>query len=225
MTTYLITGANRGIGLEFARQLARRDGVTLIGTARDPAKAGELSRLVHEVVPLDVADERSIADLGQRLNGRPIDVLINNAGISGEAKRLADVTMAELVRVFTVNAFAPVLVSRALMDNLRAGKRRVVFNITSQLGSIANNDGGSTYSYRASKTALNQLAVCMANELRPEGFTCVAVHPGWVQTDMGGKNATLTPEQSVTGMLRLLDGLTPAQSGKFFNYDGGALPW
>jgi NAD(P)-dependent dehydrogenase (short-subunit alcohol dehydrogenase family) len=225
MTTYFITGANRGLGLEFARQLSKRPETTIIATAREPEKAGELARLVHDVVPLDVASESSIAGLRERVKDRPIDVLINNAGVSGKAKTVAELGLEELQRVFGINAFGPMLVTRALLANLRAGKRKTVFNITSQLGSIANNTGGSTYSYRASKTALNQLTVSMANELRPEGFCCVVVHPGWVQTDMGGPNAPLTVEQSVTAMLKVLDGLTGGESGKFLNYDGKGMAW
>lgn len=226
MPTYLITGANRGLGLEFARQLSTRGKETVIlGTAREPGEATDLARLVHEVLPLDVADPDSHAALAEALAGRPVDVLINNAGVSSEANRLEKLTLEELQRVFTINAFAPLLITRALIRNLRAGERRTVFNITSQLGSIANNTGGSSYPYRASKTALNQLTVSLAHELKGEGFTCVVVHPGWVQTDMGGPNATLTPEQSIEGMLKLLDRLKPEDTGRFFQYDGKNLPW
>jgi NAD(P)-dependent dehydrogenase (short-subunit alcohol dehydrogenase family) len=226
MTTYLITGANRGIGLEFARQLSKRGAeTTILATAREPDKATDLARLVHEVLPLDVADEPSLAKLPALLKDRPIDVLINNAGVTGKAKSIADLQLADLQRVFAVDAFGAMLVSKAVLPNLRKGAAKKVFNITSQLGSIKNNTGGSTYEYRASKAALNQLTVCMANELRADGFTCVVVHPGWVQTDMGGKNATLKPEESVAAMLKLLDALKPDDTGKFLNYDGSTLPW
>ncbi len=225
MTTYLITGANRGLGLEFARQLSKRSGVTLVGTAREPEKATELARLVHEVLPLDVADPASIGSLAERVKDRPVDVLINNAGVSGEAKSIEKLGAEELARVFMVNAFGPMLVVRALLKNLRAGAKKTVFSITSQLGSIANNKGGSTYSYRASKAALNQLNMSLSNELKGEGFTCVVAHPGWVRTDMGGPEATLAPEESIAGLLRIIDGLRPQDTGKFCNYDGGMLPW
>lgn len=226
MTTYLITGANRGLGLEFARQLSTRGKDTVIlATARDPDKSPELARLVHDVIPLDVADPASLDDMARRLGDRPVDVLINNAGVSSDSSSIDKVTLAELQRVFTVNSFGPILAAKALLKNLRAGQRKTIFNITSQLGSIANNSGGSSYAYRASKTALNQLAVCLSNELRGEGFTCVMVHPGWVKTDMGGPNATLTTEESIKGMLTLLDRLKPDHTGTFFNYDGKTLPW
>lgn len=225
MSTYLITGANRGIGLEFARQLAAKGGHTLVGTARDPDKAPELARLVHQVIRLDVSDPESIAAMARSLGDQPVDVLINNAGVTGVSKRVADLKLADLQRVFTINSFGPLLVTGAVLENLRRGERKTVFNITSQLGSIKNNTGGSTYEYRGSKAALNQLTVCLANELRGESFCCVAVHPGWVQTDMGGKNATLTPEESVRSMLKVMDGLRAGDSGRFLNYDGGELAW
>lgn len=225
MPTYLLTGGNRGLGLEFARQLSKRDGVTIIATARDVGRATDLARLVHQVLPLDLQDEDSIRELGLRLSDRPIDVLINNAGVSSDQKTVTSLTQAELRRVFDVNAFGPMLMTRHVLAGLRAGERKMVFNITSVLGSIAGNSGGSSYAYRASKAALNMLTVSLANELRGEGFTCVAVHPGWVQTDMGGPGAPLTVEQSVTAMLKLLDGLKPDDTGRFFNYDGATIPW
>lgn len=225
MPTYLITGGNRGLGLEFARQLSKRSGVTIIATARDVARATDLARLVHQVLPLDVQDEESIRVLGKRLADRPIDVLINNAGVSSDQKTVESLTQAELRRVFDVNAFGPMLVARHVLAGLRAGERKTVFNITSLLGSIAGNSGGSSYAYRASKAALNMFTVSLANELRGEGFTCVAVHPGWVQTDMGGPSAPLTVEQSVTAMLKILDGLKPGDTGRFFDHDGTTIPW
>jgi NAD(P)-dependent dehydrogenase (short-subunit alcohol dehydrogenase family) len=222
--TYLVTGANRGIGLELARQLSVR-GERILGTARRPAEATDLARLCHQVIPLDAADEASIDALPGHVKGQPIDVLVNNAGVSSEAASIERLTAGELRRVFMINAFAPLLVTRALLPNLRASARRVVFNITSVLGSISRNTGGSSYPYRASKAALNQLTVSLAHELRREGFTCVVAHPGWVRTDMGGPNATISPEQSAAGLLRVIDGLTPADSGRFFNYDGTTIPW
>jgi len=223
-TTYLITGANRGLGLEFARQLSTR-GDRILATARDPDKATDLARLVHQVIPLDVADEKSIEGLAEHVRDQPIDVLINNAGISSETKSITTLTAADLQKVFLVNSTGPMLVTKALLKNLRAGERKTVFNITSQLGSITNNRGGSSYGYRASKTALNMLTVSLSNELKGEGFTCVMVHPGWVRTDMGGENATLSPEESIGAMLKLMDGLKPADTGKFYSYDGKPLPW
>jgi NAD(P)-dependent dehydrogenase (short-subunit alcohol dehydrogenase family) len=124
-----------------------------------------------------------------------------------------------------VNSFAPILVAKAMLANLRAGHRKTIVNISSQLGSITNNTGGSSYGYRASKAALNQLNRSLSNELASERFTCAVVHPGWVRTDMGGSNADLTTEQSVASMVRVFDAFTPARNGSFLNYDGTTLPW
>lgn len=223
-TTWLITGASRGIGLEFVRQLAAR-GERVLATARDPAKAPELARLAAAVLPMEATDDRSVLALRDRLEGQAVDVLVNNAGVSSQTKNLAELTSESLLGVLHVNAAAPMVVTRAALPALRRGQRKLVVNISSQLGSITNNSGGSTYGYRASKAALNMLTVCAANELRGEGFTCVAFHPGWVRTDMGGPEAPLTPERSVSSMLSAFDRLGPADSGRFLNYDGSPLPW
>ncbi|MBX3358847.1 MAG: SDR family oxidoreductase [Phycisphaeraceae bacterium] len=222
--TYLVTGANRGIGLELARQLSER-GDRVIGTARDVDAAAALKRVAQRVVRLDAGDEASIRALGESLKGTAIDVLINNAGVSSGLKRVGDLTAAEMHRVFMVNAFSPMLVSAAVMESLRAGERRVIVNITSALGSISGNTGGSSYAYRASKSALNQLTRSKAHELAGEGFICVVVHPGWVRTDMGGEKAPLSPEQSAEAMLAVIDRLRPADTGRFLNYDGAEIAW
>jgi NAD(P)-dependent dehydrogenase (short-subunit alcohol dehydrogenase family) len=226
MPTYLITGANRGLGLEFARQLStRKDDTRIIATAREVEKATDLARLVHDVISLDVAEPKSIEELAGLLRDRPIDILINNAGISSKGKSIEELDAEDLRQAFAVNAIGPMLVTKALLPNLRAGQRKTVFNITSQLGSIASNRGGSSYGYRASKAALNMFTVSLANELKKDGFTCVVAHPGWVQTDMGGAGAPLKPEESIAALLRIIDGLRPEDTGKFFNYDGKPMPW
>ncbi|MCC6969394.1 MAG: SDR family oxidoreductase [Phycisphaerales bacterium] len=223
-TTFLVTGATRGIGLEFARQLSQR-GDDVLATARDPKNAGELSSFRLSIGGLDVSDPISIEGLAEALAGRPIDVLINNAGVGSPTKSINDCTADELQRVFMVNSVAPMLVAKAVLPSLRLGSRKLIVNISSQLASITNNTGGSSFAYRASKTALNQLNKSLANELGPEGFTCVVVHPGWVRTDMGGPNAPIVPADSVKLLLKLIDALTPADNGKFFNNDGTVLPW
>lgn len=223
-TTSLVTGATRGIGLEFARQLSERGDVVL-ATARDPKNAGELTSFRLSIGGLDVSDPISIEGLTEALAGRPIDVLINNAGVGSPTKSINDCTADELQRVFMINSVAPILVAKAVLPSLRLGKRKLIVNISSQLASITNNTGGSSYAYRASKAALNQLNKSLANELGPEGFTCVVVHPGWVRTDMGGPSAPILPPDSVKMLLKLIDGLTPADNGKFFNNDGTVLPW
>lgn len=224
MSTILVTGANRGIGLEFVRQLKAK-GHRVIGTARRPSDAPELGKLADKVIGLDVTELASIEALPGPLGGEGIDWLINNAGISSQTKSIATMDAADLRRVLEVNAVGPIMVTKALLPLLRKGAGKKVVNISSQLGSIANNTGGSTYGYRASKSALNQLTVCLSNELKPEGFVCVAMHPGWVRTDMGGPNATLSPEQSVSSLVKVIEGLSAGDSGRFLNYDGQALPW
>jgi NAD(P)-dependent dehydrogenase (short-subunit alcohol dehydrogenase family) len=222
--TVLITGAGRGLGLSLARRLIDR-GHRVIGTVRSAAKASELRECGAEIEELEVAEEKSISALGERLKARTIDVLVNNAGVGSAAKRLSELSLDELQRCFAINSAGPLLTTRALAPSLRAGRRRVVMNITSQLGSISLNSGGSSYAYRSSKAALNQLTRSLAAELGPEGFTCLVVHPGWVRTDMGGAGAPLSPEESATALVSLIDGAKPAWNGKFLNYDGKELPW
>ncbi len=222
--TWLITGANRGIGLEYAKQLAAR-GETVIAACRDPQKAGDLGKVGVRVVKLNVIDEDSCHQLAETLRGTAIDVLVNNAGVSSTTNTLAAVTKAAMLEVLTVNTISPLLVTKALLPNLQAGKLKRIVNISSQLGSIANNTGGSSYGYRASKTALNQINRSMSHELAPDGFTCIAMHPGWVQTDMGGPKAPILPAQAVSSLLKTIDGLSTKNSGQFLNFDGSEWPW
>lgn len=221
---YFVTGANRGIGLELVRILIAR-GATVLATVRDRASGLELIDSGARVFELDVSDPASIDALPGKLGDQPIDVLINNAGVSSTSKLLSDCRAEEFARVFAINATGPVLVARALLPQLRQGARKLIVNISSQLASIRNNTGGSSYGYRASKAALNMLTVSMANELRPEGFTCVCMHPGWVKTRMGGDQAPMTVEQSARFILEQADRFTPSDSGGFRNYDGSTLPW
>ena len=220
----LVTGANRGLGLEFVQQLKAK-GYEVIGTARSPQKAVELEATGARVEQLDVADAASVAALAERLVDTPIDILINNAGMLNRADSTMDTLDFDVMeRSFQVNSLGPLRVTQALLPNLNAGKGKTVVSITSRLGSIELSTGG-LYSYRTSKTALNQINKIMSSELAPQGFTCVVMHPGWVQTDMGGPNATLTKPESIAGMIGVIENLTPASTGKFFNYDGAELPW
>ena len=222
--TVLITGANRGLGLEFARQYAA-DGWNVIGTARSPGKADELNALSLEVVQLDVANPSSVDALAESLAGRPIDLLINNAGIFPRVDKIEEINLDDYSQTIAVNALGPVRVTRALLANIRLGKKKTIVNITSRLGSIALNDFGSFYGYRESKAALNMFTKTLAIELAPEGFTCLTIHPGWVKTDMGGENANLTPEQSISGMRDVIQTLGPADTGTYWSYSGEEVPW
>ncbi len=222
--TVLITGANRGLGLEWARQWHAR-GATVIATARKPEDAEDLRRLGVRVEPLDVADPASVARLAERLGDTPLDVLINNAGIGGRIPSLAALDAKQADRVYQVNCLGPMRVTHALLPALRKGHRKLVVNISSRLGSLALNEGGSYYGYRESKAGLNMFTRSIAAELRPDGFTCIAMSPGWVRTDMGGPDAAIGPEESVAGMLKVLDGLTPGDTGRFLGHDGESIPW
>ncbi|MCA9679016.1 MAG: SDR family oxidoreductase [Kofleriaceae bacterium] len=224
MPSYLVTGATRGIGLELARQLVAR-GDAVIGTARDPDHADALRATGARVEALTVDDPASVAALGARLAGTAIDVLVNNAGIGGHGGGLPDLTAAELHRYLAINAIGPVLVTQALLPSLRAGRLRRIAHVSSLMGSVADNTSGGAYGYRASKAALNMFNRSLAHELGRDGFVCVVLNPGWVQTDMGGARAPLPVAQSVADLLARIDGLTAADSGRFFHHDGRELPW
>lgn len=225
VTRWAVTGAGRGLGSEFVRQLSAR-GDFVLGTVRD---RGRPPLGAQRTAVLDASDSASIDLLPQQWSDDPIDVLVNNVGVSSEARTLSALTAPELARVFMVNSIAPVLIARQALPALRRGTRRIIINISSQLGSITNNagpnGGGSSYAYRASKAALNMLTVSMSHELRPDGIACIAMHPGWVRTDMGGEKAPLSPEQSVRSMLSTIDRLTLADSGRFLNHDGTPIPY
>jgi NAD(P)-dependent dehydrogenase (short-subunit alcohol dehydrogenase family) len=222
--TVLITGANRGIGLEAARQFAAK-GYKVIGTARDPADAKDLSAVADRVEPLDVTDAASVAALANRLQGVPIDILVNNAGVFDRKDVTIDkVDFAMMEQTLAVNTMGPLRVTQALLPNLRAGKRRTIVSISSQLGSIEKSDG-RWYAYRASKAALNQINKTLSVELAPEGFTCVVLHPGWVRTDLGGEGATYSPQESVAGLIAVIDRLGPADNGRFYDFKGAPVPW
>jgi NAD(P)-dependent dehydrogenase (short-subunit alcohol dehydrogenase family) len=222
--TWLVTGANRGIGLAFAEALSSR-GDSVIATARHPTKARDLERLGVRVEQLDVADERSVADLARRMSGEPLGVLVNNAGIGDDGPPFPRLTMKDLEETFRVNTIGPAAVSQALLPNLRAGKRRTIVNLSSGLGSVSENDSGGWIAYRVSKAALNQLTRSMAADLKRERFICVVICPGWVRTDMGGSNASLSPGDSVASMLRVIDRLTPADTSRFLDRRGHDNAW
>lgn len=222
--TVLITGANRGLGLEFARQFKER-GYTVIGTARKPEKAIELKATGARVVALDVTDGASVAAMAAVLKDVPIDIVINNAGVIGHPQEsLRTLDFDNALSTFSVNTLGPMRITQALYEQLSLGKGKRVINISSHLGSIENNSGGY-YDYRASKAALNSMNKSLAAELAAEGFVCVVLHPGWVKTDLGGQNAPLQPEQSVKGMLAVIDQLDQDDNGLFYDYRGEVVPW
>jgi NAD(P)-dependent dehydrogenase (short-subunit alcohol dehydrogenase family) len=220
---WLVTGANRGIGLAFARELVQR-GQQVVATAREPEKAKDLAGTGARVETLDVSDDASVAKLARALRGEPLDVLVNNAGVGDGVDSIRDLDFENLARFFEINAAGPLRLVKALLPNLEQGRRRTIVSLSSGLGSISQNNGG-WYEYRASKAALNMSTRTLAAELSSEKFIVIALSPGWVKTDMGGAGATLTPEESVRAMLRVIDGLTPKESGSFLDHRGRELPW
>ena len=230
MATYLVTGANRGIGLEFVEQLIQR-GDEILATCRSIEAADELRQLniayadLH-LLELDVSQPESLHNFASQLKGDPIDVFINNAGVYGP-KDVAFGTVNRKVwaEVLQINTIAPLLLTQLLQDNFKKGKDKKLVYISSKVGSIADNHGGGSYIYRSSKSALNQVVKSLSIDLADEGLIACVLHPGWVQTDMGGPNALIDPPTSVTGMLQVIDGLTTEQSGHFINYDGTEIPW
>lgn len=226
----LVTGGNRGIGLEFVRQLLAR-GDRVVATCRHPGKATALNTLAGEhpghlhVLPLDVADEKSRAELVRELPlvAGHVDLLINNAGVLHSGERFGQLSAAHLDDSFRTNASGPLLLTEALAPALSDGA--TVANLSSTLGSIAGTSRFGTPSYNISKAAQNMATVLLAHALRDRGIRVVALHPGWVQTEMGGDGAQIAATASVAGLLRVIDGLTPDDSGRFLDWQGQPQPW
>lgn len=221
MATAIITGANRGLGLEMAKQYAA-NGWHVIGTAREPENATELQAIDNvKVMQLDAADDASVKSFAQQLGGQPIDLFINNAGIFGPSEFDPDAWLV----LFNVNVIGPVRLANALKNNVAKSADKKMVVLSSQVGSIAENETGSMMYYRTSKAAVNQAWNCLAQQWKDEGLTLAMMHPGWVQTDMGGENADLTPQESVEGMRSVIDRLTHKQNAKFYDYSGREIPW
>lgn len=222
--TVLITGANRGIGLELARQYAD-DGWQVIGTARRPDAAEELRATGARVLQLDVTDQESVMRMADALSDQAIDILINNAGILPNIQKLADVDFDTFDQILAVNTVGPVRVTQALLPNLRAGDIKKIMNTTSGLGSISLNTSGGFYGYRESKAALNMFTKTIANELGPEGFVCIVMNPGWVQTDMGGPDAPVEVEDSAAGIRTVIASVDADDNGTFWTFKGTQETW
>ena len=220
----LITGANRGIGLAITREMSQR-GDRIVATARNPDAAKKLYSLDVRVEILDVTSAAQVAGLAATLGSSSVDVLINNAGIRGRCGPLGELDFDKVLRVFDTNAIGALRVTEALLPHLRRSNIRKVMHLTSLMGSISDNTSGSSYAYRASKTALNMFNRSLSVDLAEEGFTCAVLHPGWVQTDMGGLVAPIPVHESAVGLVRLIDTLGQNDSGGFFDFTGKELPW
>ena len=229
----LVTGANRGIGLEFCRQLLAA-GDHVIATCRQPGKATALNTLAGEypgrlhVLPLDVAQPKSRAELVRELplvlgDDARIDLLVNNAGVLHSGERFGHLDQAVLEDSLRINAIGPFLLSEAVAPLLADGAR--IANLSSVMGSITRQDAFRSPSYGASKAAQNLLNAQLAHALAARDIRVLSLHPGWVQTDMGGTGAEVTPAASVAGLLQVIDAATPAQSGSFLDWRGQTVPW
>jgi NAD(P)-dependent dehydrogenase (short-subunit alcohol dehydrogenase family) len=221
--TVLITGAARGLGLDFTRQYAAK-GWKVLACARAPEGLKLIKGDIHPH-KLEVTDYQAVSALAGELKGEAIDVLICNAGIAGrEATVLGSIDPATWRQTFEVNTLAPLKMAEAFVEHVARSKQKKLIAISSRLGSIAQADNGR-YAYRASKTALNMEWKGLSIDLGGKGVICTVLHPGWVQTDMGGSGAPLTIDQSVPAMVKVIDGLTARHNGRFINYDGNEIPW
>lgn len=228
MQHVLITGANRGIGLQLVRQFLQQ-GWKVFAACRKPDSAEALTALACsrlQVLPLDVTDARSVLALVAALNGVHLDVLINNAGIMGPAQQgVRDMDYEGFLQALNVNAVAPLRVSAALLPNLKQARRPRIVTLSSQMGAFGLDMGPGKIAYSSSKTAASKVMQLMAKELAPEGIIVCPVHPGWVKTDMGGPAAQLDAADCAAGLYKLIDGLQLQQSGRFWTWDGREHVW
>ena len=226
----LITGANRGIGLELARVFSQNDW-EVIATCREPEVASDLKRIQATsggrltIRKLDVIQDKDITVLAEELAGKPLDILLNNAGILGpKQQEFGRLDEAAWLETFSVNTLGPYRMARALADNVAGSKRRIIATITSEMGSTSGTSGGY-YVYRSSKAAANMIMKNLSLDLGRQGIICVALHPGWVRTRMGGSSAPLSPEESGAGLFKVLTSLGREQNGSFLDYRGREISW
>jgi NAD(P)-dependent dehydrogenase (short-subunit alcohol dehydrogenase family) len=228
MANILITGANKGIGLELVTQYASR-GDTVYAACRNPGQAAELSSLENvTAIEVQVGDDQSVTDMASNLNGVAIDVLINNAGTSGpkpQDQSVFNMDFAGWSEAHNINAMAPARVLQALLPNLRAAGIAKVVNITSQLGALEMDMPMMGLAYGATKAALNKFMRLAALDLIKENIYISIIHPGWVRTDMGGSSADISTEESAKGIIQCTDELGPATNGLFLKWNGEPHPW
>lgn len=226
MPTVLITGANRGIGLEMVRSFAE-DGWRVIACCRHPEKSKELKEISGQVElhKLDVTDGLAVASLARELAGEPIDILINNAGVMGPRSGFGETDYDDWLEVLKVNTLAPMRLAERFVEHVAQSDRKAIVNITSKMGSKSEMQSGGSYIYRSSKAALNMVTKGLSIDLAPRGIVVLTFHPGWVQTEMGGEGAQITTAESVAGMRAVIEQAGADHSGGFFNYDGGRLGW
>ena len=230
MTNVLITGANRGLGLGFVKSFLAKN-VNVICTTRNIPGSKELleCKKMHpnnlEILELDLLGENSENTLSDLLSDKPIDIFINNAGVGNSNQRFGVVSSKPWVEVLKVNLIAPLTVTQSIIENIKKGSDKKIYFLSSQLGSIEDNTSGGMYIYRSSKTALNQVVKSLSVDLKPMGITVISLHPGWVKTDMGGPNAPVSIDESIKGMMKVIDATDIRNTGTFLNFDGQGLPW
>lgn len=231
MHTILITGANRGLGLEFCRQYAK-DGWRVIATCRKPSVAEELMALAQQypnlqIETVDVADFSQVDALNARLAEECIDVLLNNAGVYPDKAEqgLGHLDYQAWSKGFLINSIAPIKLAEAFLPQIQRSQKKLIVSVSSLMGSMADNQSGGSLLYRSSKAALNAAMKSLSVDLLLSSIGVLILHPGWVRTDMGGENALIDVDESVTGMRRQIDLFNLAQSGSFVKYDGTVLPW
>ena len=224
MATIMITGASRGLGLEFTRQFYH-DNWKVIATCRDPGNADELNSIGDvNIYPLDVTHEKSVVSLADKLRGETIDVLINNAGIIGQREGFGNLNYDIWAEAMETNVFGPMRVAEAFKEQVLSSEKKQMIFITSRMGSITEANPNA-YVYRSSKAALNMAVKCLSIELETKGLIAVLFHPGHVQTDMGGQAAPVTARMSIEGMKNQIVALTRGDNGCFLSYDGEQIPW
>ena len=230
MTSVLITGANRGLGFGFVKSFLAKN-MNVICTTRNISGSKELLECKKnypdnlEILELDLLEKKSENILSDLLSDKPIDIFINNAGVGNSNQRFGVVSSKPWLDVLKVNLIAPLTLTQSIIENIKKGSEKKIYFLSSQLGSIGDNTSGGMYIYRSSKTALNQVVKSLSVDLKPMGITVISLHPGWVKTDMGGPNAPVQIDESIKGMMQVIDKTDIRDTGRFLNYDGKELPW
>ncbi len=231
MPSVLITGTNRGIGLELVRQYLT-EGWQVYATARDPENSTELQQLLTDhpnllhIYPLDVTDNEQRLSLAEHLKGIPLDILINNAGVYGQYDAYFGNTDEDMwLDAFRINTIAPMKLMELLVNNIALGDMKIIASMSSKMGSMDDNGSGGSYVYRSTKAALNAIMVSAARDLKSSGISSIILHPGWVRTDMGGPNGEINTKESAERLRAILASVSIENSGNFYDIDGSIIPW
>ena len=227
MPTVMITGSNRGLGLECARQYAD-EGWRVIATCRNPGNAIKLASLKGEleIHALDMSDHGQILSLADSLREEAIDLLFNNAGIFDPSpSHLVDIDYKDWENFIRINVMSPLMICATFSDHVAASNLKKIAIMSSKMGSIEDNNSGGSYIYRSTKAALNAVMKSLSIDLAPRGISVAILHPGWVRTDMGGPNGLIDAPESVNGLLKVIKDLNLKNSGRFYSYDGSEIAW